>query len=256
MTRPNCERSLARASIYRLLSLGFSWPTEALWEAVEPARVGAGLLGPTIAAAVEQTAAALRRRTLAQLQEEHRQRFSLSASPDSPLSECAYSAKHVFQEVQELADIAGFYRAFGVEVSGQRPDDLAVELEFCYLMSLKDAYAREQRLPELRRASEDGLRAFLHDHLGRWAENIGRRLEVLAAGTAYESLGRLLREFVASEVEYMRVGPITPHQEIPRPPEPLDEEGCPAENAPLSTQFSREDILAELTPVQAPAGRV
>jgi len=255
VSRPSSERSLARASVYRLLSLAFSWPSPALFDAVEPARVGASVLSRPIRRTMEQAAAALASRPLDELQAEHRRVFTLSASSDCPLNECAYSTKHVFQEMQELADIAGFYRAFGVEVRGQRPDELAAELEFCSLLSLKDAYARERRLRKLRLASEDALRTFLHDHLGRWAENIGRRLSVLAVGTAYERLGSLLSEFVAAEVDYLSAGPIVPHEETPRPPEPLEEEGCLTEAGPVASRVSEDDMIAELMPVEMAKGR-
>jgi TorA maturation chaperone TorD len=71
----------------------------------------------------------------------------------------------------ELADIAGFYRAFGVEITPgtERPDHIAVELEFMHLLAVKEVVAagREDG-GEHARICRDARATFFRDHLGRW----------------------------------------------------------------------------------------
>ena len=252
MTVTTIERSFARATVYRLLSLLFSYPAEDVYEetrrGLDAALVASPLMADEVARSVGGVARALAACGQDGLEGAYRRLFTYSASPDCPLSECAYSAKHVYQEVQEMADIAGFYRAFGLEISGQRPDDLSAELEFCYLLALKQGHAREQRRRREETICRDAHRAFLHDHLGRWADNIGRRLQVLAPDSPYASFGHLLCAFAAAEIEYLKAGPIQPHQDIPSPPEPPEDDECPAvAGAPVDV--AQEDLVAELMPV-------
>ncbi len=85
--------------------------------------------------------------------------------------ETEYGLPHEFRQSQELADLAGFYRAFGFGLGGpvrERPDHVAVELEFMYALSLKEAYAASQGLMEAAEICADAERKFLRDHLGRW----------------------------------------------------------------------------------------
>ncbi len=252
------ERCYARAAVYRLLSLLFRYPTEESWPAVQPALdaalVAGEVLPPSVAAAIAGASLAVRDRGRDALADEHRSLFTFSASPDCPLNESAYSAKHLFQEVQELADIAGFYRAFGLEMNGERPDDLSAELEFCYLLALKEGLARERRLRTEQSVCRDAHRAFVREHLGRWADNIGRRLLALAPETAYAAFGRLLSEFVTAEIDFLRVGPVRPHEEVPNPPPPPDDNECPAVPG-LADGIDEEDLVAELAPVSEPTTR-
>jgi putative dimethyl sulfoxide reductase chaperone len=259
MRATKLDESLARAVLYRFLALGFAYPSNESYEVlrfgVEVGRVGADMLSKEIAAELDAVAEAVAVRSQSELADEYRDLFSFSSSPDCPLNECAYGAKHLYQEVHELADMSGFYRAFGLDVSGQRPDELPVQLEFLYLLTLKEARAREDKRSSRTQLCRDAQRTFMRDHLGRWAENIGRRLEVLAPGTAYAALGRLLNAFAAFEIQYLGlVGEISPYEEVPNPPEPLDDGECAAEVGVPLYELKQEDLISELVPVSERSG--
>jgi len=146
---------------------------------------------------------------LESLQAEHRDIFGLTGSL---LYETELGLPHEFRQSQELADIAGFYRAFGFTAGGairERPDYLAMELEFMGLLTLKEAYAAEsgnaERVEVCRRASI----SFLTDHLGRWIEVFAGGLSRAAgitkeadlSGRPYLWLARLAADFVHSDAE-------------------------------------------------------
>jgi DMSO reductase family type II enzyme chaperone len=100
----------------------------------------------------------------------------------------------------EMADVAGFYKAFGVEVgsSGPRPDHITAELEFMNLLAVKEGIAlQEEGGREHAEICRNASRAFLRDHLGRWAPRLGERLEARADDPVYRRAGTLLGTFVA-----------------------------------------------------------
>lgn len=82
----------------------------------------------------------------------------------------------------ELADIAGFYLAFGVSIDSQRVheavDHVAVELEFYGLLLLKEHHLDGAGDVEGVAVVRDARRKFLLDHLGRFAGSIAARPEV------------------------------------------------------------------------------
>jgi nitrate reductase assembly molybdenum cofactor insertion protein NarJ len=69
-----------------------------------------------------------------------------------------------------LADVAGFYRAFGFAVHGDRPDHVVAQLEFLAVALLAEADAIEAG--DTGRAADAGaaLRSFLRDHAGVWID--------------------------------------------------------------------------------------
>lgn len=102
------------------------------------------------------------------LQAAHRQAFGLTGSL---CYETEYGLPNEFRQSQELADISGFYRAFGFQVGGsrrERPDHLAMELEFMHLLALKEAHATSLGNREHAAITQEAQRGFLQDHLGRW----------------------------------------------------------------------------------------
>src|SRR3990172_4946219 len=110
----------ARAEIYRCLSLAFAdpqagiakrltcqWPvTVAALEALGIAsREAAGVAGDLAGGALSDAA----------LEIAHAACFGHAVSKDCPPYEAEYGQAHIFEKTQTLADISGFYRAFGLE---------------------------------------------------------------------------------------------------------------------------------------------
>jgi DMSO reductase family type II enzyme chaperone len=106
----------------------------------------------------------------------------------------------------EMADVAGFYKAFGVEVvsSGPRPDHITAELEFMNLLAVKESIAlQEEGDREHAEICRNAARAFLRDHLGRWAPRFGECLAESDGDPVFRTLGRLLGGFVALDAEML-----------------------------------------------------
>jgi DMSO reductase family type II enzyme chaperone len=144
---------------------------------------------------------------LADLQRAHRFAFGVAAS--APPYETEYGQPHAFRQSQELADIVGFYRAFGFDVGGgvrERPDYLGVELEFMYLLACKHAYAAVEGLTEAAEVCHDAQRKFLRDHLARWIGAYARRLNDQAReGDAYAALADLAAAFVGEDARRLGI---------------------------------------------------
>ena len=104
----------------------------------------------------------------------------------------------------EMADVAGFYKAFGVEVEadGERADHIAAELEFMNLLAVKESIAlQEEGEGEHAQICRDASRSFLRDHLMRWAPRLGELLAAEEHDPIYRIVGRLLGGFVTFDAE-------------------------------------------------------
>ena len=118
--------------------------------------------------------------------------------------------KHIFQQTNTLADIAGFYRAFGLEVSeeqGERLDHIGTELEFMGFLAFKERYAGENHGEEKALICEDAQRKFLKEHLGKWAPLFLRLLRKKTARGFYHALAAITDEFLAMEFRLFQVAP-------------------------------------------------
>lgn len=145
--------------------------------------------------------------SLESLQADHRRIFGLTGSL---IYETELGLPHEFRQSQELADIAGFYRAFGFQTGAavrERADHLATELEFMYLLALKEAYALSNSLPEQAEICVDAQLKFLQDHLARWIRpfcrslesSTGERLGKSGLSSPYVTLARLAEAFISAE---------------------------------------------------------
>ena len=236
------ERALARASIYRLLALLFSYPTQdardAMTEALPVAAVAAGLLDVATADGVEGVRAALESSPGSDLERAYQHVFTLTYNEDCPPYEAAFSANHIFQQAAQQANVVGFYRAFGVDPQAERPDHLMVELEFTYLLALKEAHARELGEPDHVQTCRDAQRLFPRKHLARWAPLIGQRVAATAEGSMYGIAARLLLAFVRYEERFLRLGAVERYRD--EPVTIADDPGemtCPMEDVTTAPQI-------------------
>ncbi len=236
------ERALARAAAYRLLSAAFSYPdaagTSSLLAALDIMTAAGPILG--LEPEVERLAAALAEAERGELEAAYQRAFTLSYSADCPMYETAFSARHLFQQTSHLADLNGFYRAFGVVEAGNRSDHIAAELEFCYLLALKEAAARAGDDGERVAVARAAQRSFLRDHLARWAPLFAGRAKLAAAGTPYAAAARLLAAFLAAEERYLRLGKVARFRDEPM--QPVDEPGemsCPLADEAVESILGR-----------------
>lgn len=202
-------RSKARSQVYAFLAHALSYPGDAQAVSLEEQserlpdclEMLAGLPGKNAVDALRPAIAAL---TATSLGDAYTRCFGHAMSKDCPPYEAEYGQAHIFQKTHTLADIAGFYRAFGLDLaadSHERVDHVGVELEFMHFLCLKEAYAlanhhSDEQL-DLCRAAQG---KFLRDHLGRWAFGFARRLRAKAGDTLYRELAQLLAVFLDAEL--------------------------------------------------------
>jgi TorA maturation chaperone TorD len=168
--------------------------------------------------------------------------FGLVLSRECPPYETEYHpTAETFFRSQQLADIAGFYRAYGLQVSHSHPervDHVALELEFMAVLLLKQriALGSQSWNPESAEQAavcEDTQRAFFRDHLAWWLSSFATGLARKAGTGPYAAVGRVLAAFLPTERQRLGVAlPRLPLQPtfIERPEEQAGCAGCGAEN--------------------------
>ena len=139
--------------------------------------------------------------------------FGHTISKEFPPYETEYGQSHIFRKSQKLADIAGFYQAFGVDLSPEindRWDHVSVELEFMQLLCLKEAYAlAEGHAEEEMTLCRDAQAAFLEEHLGCWVLGFARRLGKKTDDSIYFAMAELLENFLNTEMRRLDLHPET-----------------------------------------------
>ncbi len=112
-----------------------------------------------------------------------------------------------FSQSQEMADISGFYRAFGFELGGierERPDHAAVELEFMYLLCLKEAYAINQGMDEQAEICIDAQSHFIQDHLGRWFDLLSKNIKK-NGDALYADLAQAASNLIDADIKRLNI---------------------------------------------------
>ncbi|MDA2933027.1 molecular chaperone TorD family protein [Acidobacteria bacterium AH-259-D05] len=122
--------------------------------------------------------------------------------------ETEYGQDGLFQQSQQLANLNGFYHAFGLkvrQVERERPDHIACQLEFLEFLSRKQAYALEHSDDSMFQASSKAKRLFLKEHLGRFGRAFGYGLKKQDPEGFLGMAGDFLFDFVTLECRRLQI---------------------------------------------------
>lgn len=125
----------------------------------------------------------------------------------NPLYETEYGKSRFMSKGNDLADIAGFYNAFGCKTDGdltESLDHIAVELEFYWNLSQKADYHAKANNSEAISIIESAMKKFLSEHLGRLAYSIAGRPMVMES-TIYGNIYRWIKAIVSNECERLNI---------------------------------------------------
>lgn len=165
------------------------------------------------------------------LRTSYRKLFGLTAlSLSCPACESEYlPSPDVNYRSQWMADAAGFYRAFGMDLASgrsERCDHVVTEAEFLHLLLLQEAHARLKRDWEGAAISSQARRKFFAEHVGWWVPALARLVTKRTSSRFYRALARLAAGACALERSCLEL-----------PPFPKCAEPRPSETEPTGTCF-------------------
>lgn len=206
--------ALFRGAAFQVLALGFACPSSAVltqlkarWNALlrDSRSWPAGLRQP-----FSRTDRLLLSADDETLEPEYVRLFGPAAR--CPLYETAYGdAGRLLGRSASLADIAGFYLAFGLHptaTASHREDHIGLELEFMSLLCLKEAYAMAEEWQEALEITRTAQQRFLQDHLGTWIDAFVAQLKLCEPHPFYAALGESLCALVRAEAIRLQVSPV------------------------------------------------
>ena len=208
----------SRAMVYSILAQALSSPSEALCSAVME-----GALSALLGVALEDAPPVHRRMIEADLLESF---TAISANESFPSSvlveytrlfssnlhcmqyEADYLGRTAEHSVHVIAAIAGMYSTFGVRLAdtvGERPDHIAVELDFMNFLAAKEAHASDGNQDANAKLCRRAQVYFLSKHLARWGSIFAGSLAEATTAPFYRSTCELLDRFLTAETRYFKI---------------------------------------------------
>jgi TorA maturation chaperone TorD len=249
---------LCRETLYRFFAVVLRGPRSAGWEVVRepenhdlvcnaadfirtgastfPSRLGLGEAPPDTLT-LKPLCAGLKRPTN-KLRADYDRVFGLTADRGCPPYETEYHTNsEAFFRAQQMADVAGFYRAFGVMPSQSepdRPDYLPLELEFMAFVLMKKRLALVDAAGSVANADralvcDEVQRCFFRDHLAWWVPAFASGLRRKGDDGIYGEVGRALAAWIPIERTRLDIPlPRVPLESVPgsQPEERLECAGC------------------------------
>ena len=128
---------------------------------------------------------------------------------DCPPYEMYYSGSQIWQQTQDLADISGTYKAYGIEIEEDstttRWDHVGVQLEFLHFLTYKLAYAIENHSEEKQESCISGKKKFLYAHIGRWIKAFSTSVVKKTPEEFYRQAATLASLFIHIEMVKLSV---------------------------------------------------
>lgn len=208
----------SRGALYSLLARAMSPPTTALCDAiseglfclaVREAMAGAPIFHRdcldaelALKLAGDENAEALSDAMLV----EHTRLFSTGLL--CPHYETDFVAADSYRSMHVIADVARMYALFGVKVASlaaERPDHIAVELDFMNWLCSKEAHAAQKGQIGNVKLCRRAQRLFFRKHLGRWGNAAARAFREAAKLGFCQGIGELLERLLGAEAKFLRV---------------------------------------------------
>ncbi len=204
--RAAVDDALARAVAWRHIAQGLAPPDAALRQALSDPTERRGLA----AALVRLELGAYEPADADMLELRFAELFGHTVRAQICPYETEYGGGQVFRQTQELADLRGWYAAFGLERRedrAERADHLGVECEFAGFLCRKEAVALElgdERQLEVSRAA---YRRFLNDHLARFGIAITGEIARTDGDRFYGRVAVLCRDLLLAECDRLDLEP-------------------------------------------------
>ena len=208
------ETAIHRSQLYALLSLGLERPGDDFAAAVadgafeNPLVESATAIDGTVADAARAVSEVVTDRDA--LHGDWASLFGVEEGLTVSPYELTYIPGPLMTNVRGIADIRGFYEAFGLGISeGQndRADHVCFQTEFLGHLAEREAVLREHGDAEGVEVVVDAQRSFLEDHLGRWYWRLTDEVSKRDDGGFYAALAELLAALVEHEVERFELDP-------------------------------------------------
>lgn len=208
--------------LYKMLSLGFAYPEEENFCMLRTILDESGSLFPgELRECVDGFRKSLRENTppLDDLKSGYLAIFDIGGRISPYESE--YLKEKISRKPFEIADIAGFYNAFGFavneEMNSREPvDHIAVELEFMAILSWKEEYARKSGLTEKEEIVNEARKKFLAEHLGRWGFFFCKQIQELDSAPFYKELAKIFELVLRQECRKYGMDPVSFEKDMAR----------------------------------------
>jgi TorA maturation chaperone TorD len=204
------QERLERGSLYRLLGWALARPQADYHPALaEAAEALARVVEPAVAEPLARFAAAANETDAAAVRDEYVFLFDRGAKVP-PYEGAWEDAPQLAGKAALLADIAGFYAAFGLTPGEAQPDvedHIAAECEFMSALALKEAYALAESDDEGAAITLAAQSRFVGDHLGRWSGTFADALKDASPLPYYGALADLLSAWMKAEIERLGAAP-------------------------------------------------
>lgn len=182
-----------RAIAFRLVSAGFCYPDAAWRDRFATLLNAARDCRAVPVGGLDKLEKALNASSPSELEAQHFRLFG--PAPACPLELAFHATKDPNGQSKKIADLAGFYKAFGVE-SQERADGLPAVLEFLAYLEIKRVHAELNGWSEKRDIAADASSKMRGELVFKTVGVIARKLKLAGAPEFYLQLVALCRSLL------------------------------------------------------------
>ncbi|HEY9245950.1 MAG TPA: molecular chaperone TorD family protein [Candidatus Methanoperedens sp.] len=208
----------ARGALYRLIALGFHYPTPGMFRIFQNGEFLNELRDilkslPHNKSLIEEHAGSagkvadeMEGANFGDFETGFVKTFEVgSPAPPCPLYEGSYRTEEPRTSI--MLEVSEFYRFFGLAVSlkeGRRelPDHLIPEFEFLYFLTMMEGRARKDGDTKLLKSYLLAQKDFLERHLVRWIPKFSEQVRIKSSSPFYGELARITSKFIQHDLGF------------------------------------------------------